>query len=167
MRRNLPQNHYKVLALPHSFATNKDISHYDIKLAYRRALLRNHPDKSEGTQTAMIGIPTYTIDEITLAFKILSDPVTRSQHDRSLKSSTEEYQTVERSHPGLDTTDLDDLLSNEEQGMWYRSCRCGNEQGFMVTEEELERNAEYGEVVIGCRGCSLWLRVTFAMSEDG
>lgn len=167
MSQELIQNHYKVLALPHPLSTNKEISYHDIKLAYRRALLRNHPDKREGNKTTMTEIPTYTIDQITFAFKILGNPVTRTQHNRSLELYSKESHSVEGSHPGLDTTDLDDFISNEEQRIWYRSCRCGNEQGFTVTEDELEKNAKYGEVIIGCCGCSLWLRVTFATSEGG
>jgi hypothetical protein len=51
---------------------------------------------------------------------------------------------------------------------WYRGCRCGDERGFMVTEMDLEKEAEHGEVVIGCRGCSLWMKILFAMEEgDG
>lgn len=36
----------------------------------------------------------------------------------------------------------------------------------MVTEEELEKESAHGEIVIGCRGCSLWMKVLFAVQED-
>jgi diphthamide biosynthesis protein 4 len=35
-----------------------------------------------------------------------------------------------------------------------------------VREEDLEDAGEEGEVVVGCRGCSLWLRVLFGVVEE-
>jgi diphthamide biosynthesis protein 4 len=73
---------------------------------------------------------------------------------------------------GLETVDLDDLefveesdSSADEEGeeTWTRACRCGDYGGFVVSEKELEANAEDGEVIVGCRGCSLWLRVLFGV----
>ena len=72
-----------------------------------------------------------------------------------------------KSLPGLETVDLDDLTFDEAQAVWYRACRCGHERGFVITEGELDADAEIGEVVTGCRGCSLWLNVTFVATEDG
>jgi diphthamide biosynthesis protein 4 len=66
---------------------------------------------------------------------------------------------------GLDTVDLDDLIFDEGKELWTRGCRCGDDAGFVVTEAELELNAEDGELIIGCRGCSLWLRVLFGVEE--
>lgn len=74
--------------------------------------------------------------------------------------------------------DLEDLSEdgNEDGGVWFRGCRCGDERGFLVTEEDLERGVDAenegkgttgrGEVVVGCRGCSLWVRVVFAVQDD-
>ncbi|KAL2040105.1 hypothetical protein N7G274_007008 [Stereocaulon virgatum] len=137
----------------------------DIKLAYRRALLLHHPDKSTPSQKPECSNPT--IDQITIAYKTLTDPVARSEYDRllSLKSTT--GLSAQVSHPGLETVDLDELLYDDARETWYRSCRCGKERAYTITEEELEINTEYGELVTGCQGCSLWLRVTFAVAEDG
>lgn len=70
------------------------------------------------------------------------------------------------SHPGLETVDLDDMGYDEKEQMWYRGCRCGKDGAYVITEEELELNAEYGETITPCQGCSLWLRVTFAVADD-
>lgn len=67
---------------------------------------------------------------------------------------------------GIETVDLDDLEVDEAQGIWYRSCRCGDERGFLIKEADLEEAAEDGEVSVGCRGCSLWLKVLFGVVED-
>lgn len=78
----------------------------------------------------------------------------------------------------MEVFDLDDMeigsgsasgtgIDDSNGGAWYHSCRCGEERGFLVLEEDLEREAERGEVVVGCRGCSLWARVVFAVDEGG
>lgn len=166
MAQSIALNHYEVLALSHLLEANEEISQHDIKAAYRRALLHNHPDKFEGAKKEMTNAPTYTIDEIKKAFKVLGNPRSRSQYDQSLNSPSREFIKAKRSHLGFETVDLDDLDLNEEQRIWYGACRCGSEQCFIVTEEELEKNVEVGEVIIGCQGCSLWLKVTFVISED-
>ncbi len=162
------QNHYEVLALPSNPSASKDLTDRDIRLAYRRALLLHHPDKSRPSLTSP---PTsqYTIDAITLAYKTLISPSARSEYDRSLITSSSSASRIPNrpSHPGLETVDLDDMGYDEKEQMWYRRCRCGRDGVYVITEEELELNAEYGETITPCQGCSLWLRVTFAVAEDG
>lgn len=67
---------------------------------------------------------------------------------------------------GIETVDLDDLEVDEARGEWYRSCRCGDDQGFLVAESDLEEAVEEGELSVGCRGCSLWLKVLFGVMEE-
>ncbi|RMZ73965.1 diphthamide biosynthesis 4 [Pyrenophora seminiperda CCB06] len=52
-----------------------------------------------------------------------------------------------------------------KQMQWTRACRCGTDHGFRILEEELEDAEERGEkeVLVGCEGCSLWVRVGFAV----
>ncbi len=154
------QDHYEVLGLP---STNRDFNEKAVKLAYRRALLLHHPDKS-----GPISGSKHTVDQMTSAYKTLADPVARSKYDRSraLRSSTDTTST-QNAYLGLETVDLDELLLDEAQGMWHRGCRCGKDRAFVIIEKDLEANADDGEIVTGCQGCSLWLRVTFAVAEDG
>ena len=164
------QDHYKILGLPSPYIADHDITIHDIKLAYRRALLHYHPDKSRHKLLGLAKVEgsSHTVDQITIAYKTLIDPKRRSEYDQSVRLSSPSTGLIpEKSHPGLETVDLDDLVFDEEHITWYRSCRCGNEKGFLIREEELERDTEDGEVITGCRGCSLWLRVTFAVAEDG
>lgn len=162
------QDHYEILALPASPGASNGINEKDIKLAYRRALLVHHPDKSKPSSNLKPKTSKYTVDQITIAYKTLIDPATRSEYDRLRASKPSPTSTAfQPSHPGLETVDLDDLSYDERQGLWYRGCRCGKSQAYTVFEEELEDNAEHGEIVAGCEGCSLWLRVTFAVAEDG
>jgi diphthamide biosynthesis protein 4 len=55
----------------------------------------------------------------------------------------------------------------DKQMEWTRACRCGKEQGFRIAEEELEEAERRGEkeVLVGCEGCSLWVRVGFGVEE--
>ena len=72
--------------------------------------------------------------------------------------------------PGLETVDLDDMNfaagDDDGGGIYWRGCRCGEAMAYEIHEKELEAYAEEGEIVTGCQGCSLWLRVLFASIED-
>jgi DnaJ-class molecular chaperone len=190
-------DYYEILNLP--FTTPPPaLSKQQLKVAYHKALLKHHPDKATSiaatpapthdTKTAQRpssdrsadASPIFTIDEITAAYKTLSDPALRAEYDRVLRLERVTTGKGEKSagaafHTGLEVVDLEDLVCEETgdgEGQallcWYRGCRCGDERGFMVTEMDLEKEAEHGEVVIGCRGCSLWMKILFAMEEgDG
>lgn len=169
MGKEFRLSHYDILGLPPPNATGREPSLLDIKSAYRRALLLHHPDKSGSVLGASTNAASskYSVDQLLLAYKTLVDPASRLQYDQSLKSAPVSTLDAEKSHPGLESMDLDDLEFDEVRNTWYRGCRCGNERGFVITEGELEEDAEIGEVVTGCRGCSLWLKVTFAVAQDG
>lgn len=157
-------NHYEILGLPNPHGMTQQISPLDVKAAYRRALLQHHPDKANGVNAVAGPVAKYTVDQLRLAYSTLSDPASRSSYDQSqrLASNLEDG----KSQPGLELVDLDDLGFNEAECTWYRGCRCGNERGFLITEQELEDNAESGEVITGCRGCSLCLKVKFVVIDD-
>ncbi|KAF2098496.1 hypothetical protein NA57DRAFT_56162 [Rhizodiscina lignyota] len=171
-------NFYSILALPTPSPSTPPPSSDTLKEAYRRALLRHHPDKSNSSplkpasaqNTPNQSSPKPTIDEITLAFRTLSSPSLRAEHDRELRlrKAVDGADGAEVFHTGLDTVDLDDLEYDDDAELWYRACRCGQERGFVVDEAQLEKAAERGEgeVLVGCRGCSLWLNVLFGVVEE-
>ncbi|QKX53631.1 uncharacterized protein TRUGW13939_00710 [Talaromyces rugulosus] len=197
-------NIYKILGIPFS-DTAPILSKQQIKNAYHKALLKHHPDKatnipfpkSKGTGSSSVaaGDGTYTIDEITNAYKILADPELRAEYDRELRLQRKNQAAADDDgldvfRTGLEVVDLEELdcsdgLSEsmngtttknhennddeEEEGhmlYWFRGCRCGDQKGFIVTEDELEAEAQHGEIVVGCRGCSLWIKVLFAVAEE-
>ncbi|KAJ5095939.1 hypothetical protein NUU61_005295 [Penicillium alfredii] len=191
-------DYYEILSLPFTGSTATVLSKQQIKLAYHKALLKHHPDKAGAVaqDAGLKGVPaangifsrsdddtarrrSYTIDEITTAYKTLSDPLLRAEYDRSLRLDRSKAAEREKAgdvfHTGLEIVDLEDLACDEDGGAgdehggacWYRGCRCGDERGFLVTEGDLEREAEHGEIVIGCRGCSLWLKILFAVDVEG
>ncbi|KAB8239612.1 diphthamide biosynthesis protein 4 [Aspergillus alliaceus] len=171
-------DYYEILNLQFTSAT---LTKQQLKIAYHKALLTNHPDKAANpdlpTSLSSDQPPshntTYTIDEITTAYRTLSDPQLRTEYDRALRldrtKAAEREKTGAVFHTGLEVVDLEDLGCEEEgdSAYWYRGCRCGDEKGFLVTERDLEREVEHGEIVVGCRGCSLWMKILFAVEEDG
>lgn len=160
-------SHYDVLALPSPSFALSQISSEAIKLAYRRALLDNHPDKCLTASSNRSNHLLYSIDQISLAYKTLINPQTRSEYDLGLKTSDAlKASDVDQPRTGLESVDLDDLSFHEKKLTWSKNCRCGNNEGFVVTEHDLDKNVEYGEVIIGCKGCSLWLRVLFTTVEN-
>lgn len=161
-------DHYELLGLrlPHQTASDHTLPTEELKRAYKRALLRHHPDKQSPLERT--GHARVTIDQISVAYQTLSDPARRADYDRQLKADRAE-QTDERSrtraplYTGVETVDLGELECDEQAGLWTRSCRCGSQPAFVVTESELEQHVELGEVTIGCKGCSLWLRILYGV----
>ncbi|KAL5333542.1 CSL zinc finger-domain-containing protein [Aspergillus crustosus] len=192
---------YEILNLPFPHTSNP-YSKQQLKNAYHKALLKHHPDKASSAitndqLTTPLQLPshadsspqshsdkstlTFTIDEITTAYKTLSSPTLRAEYDRTLRLDRDRASGGGKNgtvfHTGLEVLDLEDLEFEEDTGsgtntgsckgdLWYRGCRCGDERGFQVSERDLEREAENGEVVVGCRGCSLYMKVLFAVQED-
>jgi diphthamide biosynthesis protein 4 len=169
---NIP-SHYKILGLPEAIRNESNIPAQTLRGAYRRALLQNHPDKSQLSPkpTLTSKDTVYSIDQISEAFSVLSDARSRAKYDKELKlqndganAAGEKGRQVFRT--GVETVDLDDLEFDEAQEEWYRSCRCGDECGFLIRETDLEEAADGGELNVGCKGCSLWLKVLFGVIED-
>lgn len=179
--------HYEVLALPPSFLEDAkdDQIRTLLKQAYHRALLQHHPDKapkpnsstlthqpSSTTTTSSKSHPTYTIDQITTAYTTLSASKSRSEYNIYIRNNLTNAtsSTPSAFQTGIETLDLDDLASDESDATgettWFKSCRCGNERGFVFGEADLEEAGDLGELIVGCQDCSLWLRVCFAIVEE-
>lgn len=154
--------HYAILALTPSLLTTAPNPASLLKQAYHRALLQNHPDKHRSSAQ------TYTVDQISTAYRTLSSPDLRHAYDAELRAGAAAAAGGEEFRTGVETVDLDDLDYDEGagEGTWYRGCRCGNERGFSFGEGDLEGAEREGEVVVGCSDCSLWLRVHFAVVEE-
>jgi len=177
MTPSYSKEYYRVLGLE---AAKSKVPAEEVRKAYRHALLSAHPDKAkkEGGGKLAGGNKGpqkegYTIDDVKEAFAVLGDKEERGKYDRWLA-----VQPSERSGQsaltadfvlGLEVLDLADFEGVEEEGsmLWTRGCRCGDDEGFRITEEELEGAVGRGEkeVLVGCLGCSLWVRVGFEVEE--
>ncbi len=118
--------HYEVLGLSRDVLDDQKDAAALVRRAYRRALLRHHPDKAV-TRAQTHGQPrhqaagsdrdhmaaAFSVDRIAEAFGVLSDRKRRADYDASLRVGRgpatgagpghEDFQT------GLETVDLDDL----------------------------------------------------------
>ncbi|EGX50437.1 hypothetical protein AOL_s00076g201 [Orbilia oligospora ATCC 24927] len=139
----------------------------------------------------------HTVDQINTAYKTLSSPTLRQEYDLFLRSSVSNgtnggaggrgrggYKT------GLDVIDLDDMvyhLPEEEEeaegsqgGRFTKSCRCGAEEGYVLTEEDMDdvekevqqqqqginNGTKARSMIIGCLGCSLWVQVDWVVCDS-
>ncbi|KYK58250.1 DnaJ domain protein [Drechmeria coniospora] len=168
-------SHYDVLGLDPSILDSSTANpSMMIKRAYRRALLRHHPDKSSSTKNSLSCSPTsgqitatYSVDQISRAFAVLSSPTQRAAYDSSLTLSLSQYSPGKaRFRTGVENVDLDDLPFDDNEARWYRSCRCGNDRGYSFDEDDLIEVETEGVLMVGCQDCSLWLSVHFAVMED-
>ncbi|KAK5675750.1 Diphthamide biosynthesis protein 4 [Elasticomyces elasticus] len=157
---------YSLLGLEPNMPYNSR-SQNEVKKAYHRTLLKHHPDRAV-SKASRPSASSVTIDEITQAYKTLSDLDLRAEYDRlSSQAPADDPAHGQPRQTGLEIVDLDALVLNEQTQDWSRSCRCGDQMGFIVTEAELEKHVEDGELTVGCKGCSLWLRVLFGVEESG
>ena len=158
--------YYEILGLPESLRNASVIPAQTLRGAKRRAMLQNHPDKSNQIALKKKDV-VYSIDQISEAFSVLSSATTRAKYDKELKlQSTTANGGGETFRTGVETVDLDDVDEDDVLGIWYRGCRCGDDRGFLIFEADLEEAAEEGELNVGCRGCSLWLKVLFSVVID-
>ena len=165
-----------------------------VKKAYHKALLRWHPDKALSTHVSQHqeeasstenlnsrvedGSPRYTLDEIITAYNTLSTERGRREYEREYRlrlagptaattaaMMREHIRSIWNAYVPMDVVDLDDFDYEEDSGKFYRGCRCGKEEGYVLWERDLEE-IETGEVQVGCVGCSLWLRVQFEVVAE-
>lgn len=87
----------------------------------------------------------------------VSSPTTTPASTASSSCSTSEANTGASTEGG----------NEDEKIEWRRACRCGVAPGFVIPEQELEDAICRGEedILVGCAGCSLWVRVEFGIDE--
>ncbi|KAI1005593.1 hypothetical protein K3495_g2624 [Podosphaera aphanis] len=162
----LVPTHYDVLNISEAFLNGTPLQLKTLRAAYRRALLQNHPDKSKAAPIP--DFQGYSIDQISEAFSTLSNPKAKAEYDHQLKLQKISAGGVKQTKSfrvGVETVDLDDLQVDDSLGIWYRSCRCGDNRGFLIQETDLEAVAEEREIHVECKGCSLRLKVLFGVCE--
>lgn len=118
----------------------------EIKAAYHKALLQNHPDKNG---SSMIDIAT-----IKTAYQVLGNPTDRALYDIKSKTGPRPAQVVS----------LDDFVEHNDDGQqrWSYRCRCGGQ--YHITDSDLEK----GIHIVGCLSCSevIWVGYEEVQEDD-
>jgi diphthamide biosynthesis protein 4 len=187
------KNYYAILSLPPPQPSSPAVSPAELRRAYKLALLGAHPDKAtdtqQGTHTVDDVKEAYaTLSDATQASQyhewILRNPgaAVASTAQQANNGVSSDFVL------GLELLDLSDfdvldpgfefecdgegegegnVGGGERQMEWTRACRCGDTKGFRILEEELvevqDEGLDGGEVLVGCGGCSLWVRVGFGV----
>lgn len=129
---------YDLLALP------ADASPAEIKTAYRRALRQAHPDKRAGS--------TADIAAIQEAYRVLSTPPLREQHDRGRRSFVP---AGPRPAQVISLAEFD-----EGDDAWAHACRCGGV--YRITADEMEQ----GQHLVPCSSCSEVVWVGYELADE-
>ena len=162
-------NHFVVLALPKPSPSSPRLSDFEVRAAYKKALLLHHPDKSSSAKPTQVS-ETPTVDQITQAYRVLGTTYSREAYTCKLLASrtpfTGPLRNVHDFQGGVEVVDLSDMQYDEQEHVYYRSCRCGRQKSYLVSETELEERIGDGEVDVGCDGCSLLIRVEFGVTND-
>lgn len=176
------KNYYQILGLgaPSTGSPSARPQSAELRRAYRNALLKAHPDKKAATSAGAHTVRGYTVDDVKEAYRVLDDLRSRAEYDNwvlrnpqvlhaNVDGGNEGGQTLSADFVlGLDVLDLGDFEEQDgEEGEWTRACRCGDDKGFRILEVDLEDAEQRGEkeVLVGCVGCSLWVRVGFDVEE--
>lgn len=170
--------HFEILSLSARSLDGQDPTQQSeiIKKAYRRALLKNHPDKqaqtaAEGTtDSSTIQTQHFTVDQITEAYNVLSDGQQRRKYTRTLRQQTQAKSSASASAStqrtrapksvDVETVDLDDLSWSGKRRLYYHPCQgCGKARGFTLREDDIEDDDEDTELLVECSGCDEELRI--------
>lgn len=76
------KNYYDILEI------SKDSSQYEIKKSYFNLALKHHPDRNRHLKNDEYKENEEKFKEITLAFKVLYDPIEREKYDQLIESKT-------------------------------------------------------------------------------
>lgn len=165
------KTHYEILNVTPSTSPG------DMKKVYKELLLSTHPDKTEqNLQNARDYMEKndISIDEITKAYKVLSDIKLRKQYDEHLLQDGKKN-GVYKFGEGVDEVSLDTFEFLEDKEEYCKKCpRCQTDESFKLTDDLLEEYAVECEgrqdgmfqVLTQCTACSLWLKVNFYAADD-
>ena len=173
-------NFYEILSLPTPNEKHEVPTSQQVKTAYHRSLLKHHPDKHIPCINASGVAFKPSIDEIRLAYETLANPALRREYDKRLrtqhdraKNSGPEGKLGNSTITELDVVDLDDMDYDEEARVFTRPCRCGTEEAFQISEDDLltldndSACANTGEVLLACAGCSMHVKVLYNVADGG
>lgn len=137
----------------------------DIRRAYHRLAIVHHPDKSGDDATSSTAAAD-AFQAIQRAWEVLKDDASRGAYDRQLASARARQQVSVSDDVQLEDCYCEALPAGEdgvEDNYEYNyPCRCS--ALYVFYEKDIEHSvAQNGamQMVVGCSGCSLNIRVHF------
>lgn len=128
--------HYEVLGC------TKESSQADLKAAYRKLVLRHHPDKVDAQKDKA----ARKFQEIEEAWKVLRDPASKKKYDAQCRQAELESQSV----LVYATITMDEMEVTADEDTLSYQCRCGSY--YLVCREDLlEKNRT---LHIPCQECT-------------
>lgn len=178
--------HFEILSISARSLDGQDPTEQNeiVKKAYRRALLKHHPDKQAQTSAEKDASSSasheqhYTVDQITEAYNVLSDKQKRQKYTRTLRAQTKatfsaRTSTNRRASRNsktaveVETVDLDALSWSGKRRLYYHACQgCGKARGFTLREDDIDDDDEEYELTIECSGCDKELTVIVPALTD-
>ena len=135
---------YSVLGIVDKRATEEEL-----KKAYRKAVLRTHPDKVGQDSNESERESKEAFLNVQKAWTTLSDPKTRYRYDEQLLREEEDIDDVEADKE----VDLADMKPIDGSNSYGYGCRCGDT--FVLEEEDKPEKGT--SILIPCCSCSLIL----------
>lgn len=144
---------------------------YDRWLATRRSLFRDERQE-EGEEDFVLGLEVWDladfVEEEEMVVGAVEESTSTSTSSSPSSSPSVHPASSSASPPGSSSpTTKQQGTETETETIWSHACRCGFAPGFVIREAALEDAVGRGEseVLVGCGGCSLWVRVGFGVEE--
>lgn len=113
------EDYYKLLGC------EKKDSYEQLKEAYRRLVVKYHPDKNESADSKAV------FQRIDRAWKTLRDPYLRKSYDSELKQSE-----LNQGSLIYGTFTIKQLSYDAEERIYFHPCRCGGQYYFSKNDTD-------------------------------
>ncbi|XP_013883494.1 dnaJ homolog subfamily C member 24 [Austrofundulus limnaeus] len=143
-----------------------------LKHKYQQLALKYHPDRLGEDLSTETESAVSRFVEVNSAWKVLGEQNTRRQYD-----SQRREQELKQDRPVDSTVQLEDMMWDQDEGVYTYDCRCGG--GFLVSQEEVEEEtllllSDHDDeemlrkktgVLVCCDTCSLGIWVTWSLNK--
>eukprot|EP00892_Ulva_mutabilis_P007692 jgi/Ulvmu1/5295/UM022_0089.1 len=144
-------SYYTVLGVP------EDASLEAIKAAYRRKLLRVHPDKMQLAATVSTDTAASELKMIQEAFSVLKDSQSRCIYDAQLRSAQQRVRFEGIPWMTIQVSEMDLVEDARGQPLYEYECRCG---GVFELGMDSAHDLVQGDIQLSCLHCTSALKVT-------
>uniref|UniRef100_T1JDW0 Diphthamide biosynthesis protein 4 n=1 Tax=Strigamia maritima TaxID=126957 RepID=T1JDW0_STRMM len=136
---------FEIMTFYDLLGVEQNASRAEIKEKYQKLVRQVHPDKQELCDS------NHFI-EIDKAWKVLGDEDERRRYDAELLEKELENEIC------IQET-IDSSMLSKARDVFYYPCRCGDT--FSVEESQFKDHSQ-NDLLLGCNGCSLFIKIIFS-----